>query len=159
MLRDHCTELIVCSHLRWDWVWQRPQHLISRLGRDVRTFYVEEPMASGGGESELHWRRDDDRNVTRMWLDVPGPERWIGFGDPAAADYPEMLAGKIERSGRRILWLYTAMAVPFIDALEPDLVVSDGDDPRLDLHPGPSQLPQRRADDEVAAGTHAACKA
>lgn len=43
------SDLIVLSHLRWPWVWQRPQHLISRLAarraRDgARTFFVEEPL-------------------------------------------------------------------------------------------------------------------
>jgi glycosyltransferase involved in cell wall biosynthesis len=35
---------IVCfSHLRWRFVWQRPQHLLTRLGRHRRVFVVEEP--------------------------------------------------------------------------------------------------------------------
>ena len=39
---------VVClSHLRWDWVWQRPQHLLSRCARTHRVFYVEEAVADG----------------------------------------------------------------------------------------------------------------
>src|SRR5690242_21700935 len=40
---------IVClSHLRWDFVFQRPQHLLSRAARDGRVFYVEEPVFEDG---------------------------------------------------------------------------------------------------------------
>src|SRR5687768_8411047 len=37
-------DLICLSHLRWDFVWQRPQHLMSRFARDRRVFFVEEPI-------------------------------------------------------------------------------------------------------------------
>ena len=36
---------IVCfSHLRWNFVYQRPQHLLSRFARNRRVFYIEEPF-------------------------------------------------------------------------------------------------------------------
>ena len=38
---DH---LIAFSHLRWNFVWQRPQHLLSRLARRWRVVFVEEPV-------------------------------------------------------------------------------------------------------------------
>src|SRR5215213_6320863 len=41
------TDLVCFSHLRWDFVWQRPQHLLSRCARKRRVFYVEEPVAGG----------------------------------------------------------------------------------------------------------------
>ncbi|HEX8095888.1 MAG TPA: hypothetical protein VF542_18835, partial [Jatrophihabitans sp.] len=42
-------DLIVLSHLRWTWVWQRPQHLVSRFAvqrakEGARTWFVEEPV-------------------------------------------------------------------------------------------------------------------
>jgi glycosyltransferase involved in cell wall biosynthesis len=36
--------LIVHSHLRWDFVWQRPQQILSRLARRRRVLFVEEPI-------------------------------------------------------------------------------------------------------------------
>ena len=36
--------LIVHSHLRWDFVWQRPQQILSRLARRRPVLYVEEPV-------------------------------------------------------------------------------------------------------------------
>jgi len=40
--------LIVFSHLRWHFVYQRPQHLLTRLARDHRVIYIEEPVACEG---------------------------------------------------------------------------------------------------------------
>jgi hypothetical protein len=37
-------DLVCFSHLRWDFVFQRPQHLLTRFGRRRRVFYVEEPV-------------------------------------------------------------------------------------------------------------------
>ena len=40
---------IVCvSHLRWDFVFQRPQHLLSRARKDGTVLYVEEPVSCDG---------------------------------------------------------------------------------------------------------------
>src|SRR4051794_39425602 len=34
--------VVVFSHLRWDFVWQRPQHVLTRLARSRRVLFVEE---------------------------------------------------------------------------------------------------------------------
>src|SRR3954466_5231898 len=38
------SDLICLSHLRWNFVFQRPQHLMSRFARARRVFFVEEPV-------------------------------------------------------------------------------------------------------------------
>src|SRR6188474_1056512 len=38
------TDLVCFSHLRWDFVYQRPQHLLSRCARKRRVFFIEEPV-------------------------------------------------------------------------------------------------------------------
>jgi hypothetical protein len=40
--------LIVFSYLRWDFVYQRPQHIMSRLARHWRILFVEEPVFDPG---------------------------------------------------------------------------------------------------------------
>src|ERR1043165_1057676 len=37
-------DVICLSHLRWDFVYQRPQHLLSRCARERRVFFFEEPI-------------------------------------------------------------------------------------------------------------------
>src|SRR5689334_16178179 len=42
-------DLVVASHLRWSFVWQRPQQLLSRLARHHRILFVEEPISAPDG--------------------------------------------------------------------------------------------------------------
>src|SRR4051812_42179136 len=37
-------DLICFSHLRWNFVFQRPQHLLSRFAKKQRVFFIEEPI-------------------------------------------------------------------------------------------------------------------
>ncbi|HEY0972429.1 MAG TPA: glycosyltransferase [Gemmatimonadales bacterium] len=41
---DDRVGLVVHSHLRWDFVWQRPQQILSRLARSNPVLFVEEPI-------------------------------------------------------------------------------------------------------------------
>ncbi len=45
----HSMPLIVFSHLRWNFVFQRPQHLLSRLAQERPVIFVEEPIVNAGG--------------------------------------------------------------------------------------------------------------
>src|SRR5947209_5440392 len=45
--------LVVFSHLRWDYVYQRPQHLLSRMAARRPVLYVEEPAR---GQGEPFWQ-------------------------------------------------------------------------------------------------------
>ena len=40
-------DLVCLSHLRWDFVYQRPQHLMARFAKRHRVFFIEEPVISG----------------------------------------------------------------------------------------------------------------
>src|SRR3954465_1201950 len=44
-------DLICLSHLRWNFVLQRPQHLMLRWGRERRVFFIEEPLFHGAGSA------------------------------------------------------------------------------------------------------------
>ena len=66
--------LVVFSHLRWNFVYQRPQHLLSRLARRWRVVFVEEPVLKAG-HNELE-RFEPAPNV-QVWRphvtgDAPG---------------------------------------------------------------------------------------
>lgn len=41
-------DLVCFSHLRWDFVYQRPQHLLTRFARERRVFFIEEPIYDNG---------------------------------------------------------------------------------------------------------------
>ena len=42
---DHARSTLICfSHLRWDFVFQRPQHLMCRFAREMTVIFWEEPI-------------------------------------------------------------------------------------------------------------------
>src|SRR2546421_7613248 len=49
--------IITFSHLRWNFVYQRPQHLLSRLAKKRRIFFIEEPVWDPSGV--LSWERSE----------------------------------------------------------------------------------------------------
>src|SRR3954451_22344121 len=63
------TDLVCFSHLRWDFVYQRPQHLLTRCARDRRVFFVEEPIF-GNGSLRLE-RREADGGVQVVVSHLP----------------------------------------------------------------------------------------
>ena len=138
-------ELVVLSHLRWDWVWQRPQHLMSRMSRGRRTWFVEEPQAADVGAPRL--RHADAGPVTRVWLDVPAEPGHMAFSDPRAAGYAEAVVELLASRGRPIVWLYTPMALDIAQALQPELIVFDVMDDLASFKNAPAglRLLQRRA--------------
>ena len=124
-------DLICISHLRWDFVWQRPQHLLSRLAQNYRVFFVEEPVTNTEiSEPRLEvFGGRGEHPVTVIRLLQPAKEHyWIGHNDPQTqATYERLLAEYFDRedNGERIVWLYTPMAAPFVEALNPDLLIYD----------------------------------
>jgi hypothetical protein len=100
-------DLVVLSHLRWCWVWQRPQHLVSRLARrraaaGARTWFVEEPTTGDIAAPRLeHEERD---GIVRVWLVIPAdgraPDAHVGFGGDGAEKYDELLAALLAEHGR-----------------------------------------------------------
>ncbi|HUR48898.1 MAG TPA: glycosyltransferase [Acidimicrobiales bacterium] len=117
-------DLVVLSHLRWVFVWQRPQHLISRISdRYDRTWFVEEPMP--GDVTTPTLRREDHGPITRVWLEMPQAAQCNGFDPTASELYSSLLPHAFGESNDRTVWLYTPMALDVARVLEPDLLVYD----------------------------------
>jgi glycosyltransferase involved in cell wall biosynthesis len=123
------TELIVLSHLRWDWVWQRPQQLVCRLGRsaDRITWFVEEPIQVEGADPESPRMRTEGRDgLTRAWLEIPPAGGHVGFVDDVLPDYIEQLPELLgEPTGERVVWIYTPLALELALSLNPTTLVYD----------------------------------
>lgn len=142
-------DLICISHLRWDFVWQRPQHLLSRLARNARVLFVEEPITvEGEGQPLLEilpGQKTANVTVARLVQPVPN-HRWIGHGDPLTAQtYCERLLDYLDRQGikRPLLWLYTPMASDFVDALPHKLLIYDVMDQLAAFKGAPAELKER----------------
>jgi glycosyltransferase involved in cell wall biosynthesis len=137
------SQLVVLSHLRWVFVWQRPQHLVSRLAGGRDTWFVEEPWPVDG-LSQPRLRTEDHGRVHRVWLEVPGPPRHVCFSDPIAIDYEAMLLDLLGRHSDRGAWLYTPMALPLARALAPRLLVYDVMDDLASFKGAPVELKLRQ---------------
>ena len=113
---------VVCfSHLRWDFVWQRPQQLLSRCARARRVLYVEEPVFDDG------LPRLDVRDA-RGGVRVVVPRLPVGTSPRQAEAAQEWLVHELlgrERVERYVLWYYTPLAVPFTRGLAPEAAVYD----------------------------------
>lgn len=117
---DRC-DLICFSHLRWNFVFQRPQHLLTRCARDRRVFYVEEPLFHSGIAPRLHIERSGAVTVI-----VPHLPQGLSPEDANDAQR-ELLEQWIdaEHISEYVLWYYTPMALAFTDRLAPVAVVYD----------------------------------
>ncbi|HWG99925.1 MAG TPA: glycosyltransferase [Pilimelia sp.] len=116
-------DLVVLSHLRWDWVWQRPQHLISRLARGRRTWFVEEPVRADVDRPRL--RRQDAGPVRRVWLEVPRSAPGEEFAAPGCEVYADLLAGALDAGARTDVWMYTPTALDLARTLRPRVLAYD----------------------------------
>ncbi|MDQ4149634.1 MAG: UDP-galactopyranose mutase [Actinomycetota bacterium] len=116
-------DLIVFSHLRWTFVWQRPQHLISRMKVPGRVWFIEEPVSAEVAEPRL--AIEDRGAVTRVWLEVPDKKPHIGFGAPEASPYGKLLDQLLWGVADPVVWLYTPMALDLAQQRKPALLVYD----------------------------------
>src|SRR5690348_7126272 len=54
------TDLLCFSHLRWNFVFQRPQHLLSRAARTMRVIFWEEPIYADQRSPSLEFETSDE---------------------------------------------------------------------------------------------------
>lgn len=134
-------DLVCLSHLRWNFVYQRPQHLLSRCTQSHRVFFLEEPI--------YH------HDLKEPFLDVsnPDPNIWV-----VVPQLPEATDGEVSIFMQKhlldeffqetsikdyVLWYYTPMAVPFTRHLKPMAVVYDCMDQLSAFKGAPPELIER----------------
>lgn len=137
--------LVVFSHLRWDFVYQRPQHLLTRFAQDRPVFVIEEPVHVPLAEAGWERRRCPHPNVTVLRPRTPCHEG--GFSDAQLPYLEPLIASLIrqEHLERCLLWMYTPMALPLIRPFEPEGVVFDCMDELSAFDFAPPQLVEREA--------------
>ena len=115
-------DLICLSHLRWDFVYQRPQHLLSRFARQRRVFFCEEPVFIDG-ETRLEISpREDNLSVF-----VPQISHADRENKNVADIQREMLDDLLgsQNIENFVLWFYTPMAMDYAAHLQPLVTVFD----------------------------------
>jgi UDP-galactopyranose mutase len=136
-------DLVCLSHLRWDFVYQRPQHLLSRFAKERRVFYVEEPVFE---EGLMHLEvRERDCGVCVV---VPHlPKELVGEEALEAIQRAMMIRLFTEQNiTDHILWYYTPMAMPWTRHLEPLATIYDCMDELSAFRGAPPALREREAE-------------
>lgn len=115
-------ELICFSHLRWDFIYQRPQHLLTRCAKDRRVFFVEEPVFDVTTPCLEVTKRTED-----VWIVVPHLPSGLTEADSLAIQQALLIDDLLiqHQITEYILWYYTPMALAFTEHLEPLAVVYD----------------------------------
>lgn len=117
------TSILVFSHLRWDFVYQRPQQLMSRLAAGHPIVFVEEPI-HGADQTRLE-RYSPCAGVEVLRMHLPGNAP--GFDDQHMDGMRALLAEHLLERGINdyLLWFYTPMALPLAQGLAPRGMVYD----------------------------------
>jgi glycosyltransferase involved in cell wall biosynthesis len=131
--------LIVFCHLRWDFVFQRPQHLMTRLAEHYRILFVEEPVYDAG---QAHLKKTavaPNITVCQPHTGIQAP----GFHDDQIPTLQTLLADLVPEGERPVVWFYTPMALPLLQGFDPALVIYDCMDELAAFKNAPKQLLQR----------------
>lgn len=119
-------DLLLClSHLRWDFVFQRPQHLLSRAARGMEVLFFEEPKTEPGAVTP---RLDVSRTAEGVTVAVPILPDGMDHEQAIAAQRRLLhtaLAARDASARRLVAWFYTPMALEFADGIGADLTVYD----------------------------------
>lgn len=129
--------LLCLSHLRWGFVYQRPQHIMSRMARDYDVLFFEEPVFADSPDSRLE-ALPQPSGVTvlvpRLPRDLP-PEQVV-------LAQRQLLDNWLEQhpSNDLLLWYFTPMSLAFTDHLWPQAIIYDCMDELSAFKGAPPQL-------------------
>lgn len=130
--------LVAFSHLRWNFVYQRPQHLLSRFAATRPVTFVEEPifdlLPGAASELRVEW------GPPNVLIAVPHLAAGLGPTEVVRrqrAIVDDLLAGVPDF----VAWYYTPMALPFTRHLVPRAIVYDCMDELSAFKGSPTELP------------------
>ena len=115
-------DLVCISHLRWDFVYQRPQHLLTRAAKDRRVFFVEEPIFDNGS-----MRLEMNERAGGVVVVVPHLPHGLRSEVATHVVLRDMVDRLFALQDIRlfIAWYYTPMALTFTEHLVPIATVYD----------------------------------
>jgi UDP-galactopyranose mutase len=135
---------VVClSHLRWGFVYQRPQHLLSRFAGKSSVFFVEEPVPTDGApRMERHVCPDSGVNIM-----VPHMPEGLSLATQQTIQKLLLNNMLLEFNiSDYLLWYYTPMALAFSSFLKPRLTVFDCMDELSAFKGAPQEMKDREAE-------------
>ena len=141
--------LICFSHLRWDFVLQRPQHLIGRFAEGRRVLFWEEAIPTDHHLAYLEFHAFDGTSVQSIRPRVPAA--WDAEVRERALKglLDQMLA--LTGIEKPVLWFYTPMMWPLARHVDAAAVVYDCMDELSAFRFAPPEMLEREAELLAAA--------
>ncbi len=134
---------VVCfSHLRWNFVFQRPQHLLSRFAKTHDVLVIEEPLHHDGPAEFVV-------SDTVEGVRVAVPHLPHGTDREEESQILRALVTKLlddEQMTNYISWYYTPMMLAWSEHLEPIATVYDCMDELSAFKNAPAELQTREAE-------------
>jgi glycosyltransferase involved in cell wall biosynthesis len=114
--------LLCFSHLRWDFVFQRPQHLMNRFAKDLNVYFLEEPVFTDNSDACLNISKVTDT------IHVVLPHLPVGLNEKQINKCMTLLLDKFLSGSSLsdwIFWYYTPMALSFSEKYKARLTIYD----------------------------------
>lgn len=124
---------ILCfSHLHWDFVYQRPQHLLTRFAKQNKVFYIEEPRNSISDFYEIDLQ--DGVSIIKIFINDNEENR--------NQRLEKLINNVIEDQNIKTYscWYYTPMALEYTSHLKPQITIYDSMDELSAFRFAPPQL-------------------
>ncbi len=135
----HDVDLLCFSHLRWGFVFQRPNHLLTRFSKHQRVFFIEEPVFVDG-EEKVHIENYNDN----LYVVTPNLPHGLSHEEVLKRQQKMINSLVLQMQIKRYFsWYYTPMALPFTEHLNPEMVVYDCMDELAAFKFAPPELTQR----------------
>ncbi|TCD08341.1 glycosyltransferase family 1 protein [Pedobacter frigidisoli] len=114
--------LLCFSHLRWDFVFQRPQHLMSRFAKEINVFFLEEPVYDSPALPTISAHKKND-NLTILIPHLPAEMQH----EDETSIMRSLLSHFLDGANLKdwIFWYYTPMSLRFSDHFSAGLTVFD----------------------------------
>jgi glycosyltransferase involved in cell wall biosynthesis len=130
-------DLICLSHLRWNFVFQRPQHLMTRFARRQRVYFVEEPLFEDIDDVQVSVEHSGDVLVIVPRMPRSYRPDQVELAQRSVLD--QLI--RAQQISRYVLWYYTPAALRFSAHLTPDAIVYDCMDELSAFKNASSELP------------------
>lgn len=148
-------DLICFSHLRWNFVYQRPQHLMSRFAKQHRVYYIEEPHFDAEHLSHLQLDRKDNLTIV-----IPHLQGGLNHEDVVLQQVKLLKDLFVEENiTNYYFWYYTPMALAIGNHFFPKMTTYDCMDELSLFKNAPAELKDREKElfdkaDLVFTGGH-----
>lgn len=131
-------DLICFSHLRWNFVFQRPQHLMSRIAKEGRVFFFEEPVLSDRSGPRLQVREEAEN------IFVATPHLPQAYGEMESNLVMKKFLNEMMDDHsilRYMTWYYSPMHLKHSYHLRPLVSIYDCMDQLANFKGAPQELP------------------